>query len=104
MVNNFLNELAYRLYQTSSPGSNITTHPLRNIKDVSILGGWCTTAPLRALAQPRGSSGGARWDVGVGVPAGGRNTGIQGPHPEENTFSSSNVGLSDWAQQLPGGG
>ena len=31
----------------------------------------------------RGSSGGARWDVGIGVPAGGRNTGKAGPHPEE---------------------
>ena len=103
MVNNFLKELAYRLYQTFSPGSNITTHPLRNIKDVSILGGWCTTVPPHALAQSWGSSGGALWDGGVGVPAGGRNTGKQGPHPEENTLSSSTVGLCDWARPLPGG-
>ena len=27
-----------------------------------------------------GSSGGVRWDVGVGVPAGGRDTGKQGPN------------------------
>ncbi|CAN0331072.1 unnamed protein product, partial [Rangifer tarandus platyrhynchus] len=33
MLNNFMKEHAYRLYLTSSPGSNITTHPLRNIKD-----------------------------------------------------------------------
>ena len=93
MLNNFLKEHAYRLNLTSSPGSNITTHPLRNIKDVSILGGWCSTEPPFALAQHWGSSGGARWDVGVGVPAGDRNTGKQGPHPEENTLSSSTVGL-----------
>ncbi|XP_070313207.1 pregnancy-associated glycoprotein 1-like [Odocoileus virginianus] len=38
MLNNFLKEHAYRLYQTSSPGSNITTHPLRNIKDMLYVG------------------------------------------------------------------
>ena len=41
---------------------------------------WCSS-----LAW--GSSGGARWDVGVGVPAGGRNTGKPGPHPEEKALS-----------------
>ena len=35
---------------------------------------WCSS-----LAW--GSSGGARWDVGVGVPAGGWDTGKQGPPP-----------------------
>ena len=104
MLNNFLKAHAYRLYLTSSPGSNITTHPLRNIEDVSIFGGWCSTAPPGDLAQHGGSSGGARWDGGVGVPAGGRNTGKQGPHPKENTLSSSTVGLCDWAWQLSGGG
>ena len=51
----------------------------------------------------RGSSRGARWDVGVGVPAGGRDTGKEGPHPEEKALSSSTVGLCDWAWPLPGG-
>ena len=44
-----------------------------------------------------------RWDVGVGVPAGGRDTGKQGPQPGERALSSSTVGLCDWAWQLPGG-
>ena len=44
-----------------------------------------------------GSSRGARWDVGVGVPAGGRDTGKQGPHSEKKALSSSAVGLCDWA-------
>ncbi|KAB0340506.1 hypothetical protein FD754_023074 [Muntiacus muntjak] len=34
MLNNFLKEHAYRLYQTSSLGSNIATHLLRNFQDV----------------------------------------------------------------------
>ncbi|XP_061013252.1 pregnancy-associated glycoprotein 1-like [Dama dama] len=38
MLNNFLKEHAYRLYLTSSPGSNITTHPLRNIQDMLYVG------------------------------------------------------------------
>ena len=38
ILSNFLKEHAYRLSQISSRGSNLTFHPLRNIKDVSILG------------------------------------------------------------------
>ena len=50
ILNNFLKEHAYRLSQISSHGSNITIYPLRNIMDVSILGGSCSTAPPGALA------------------------------------------------------
>ena len=67
---------------------------------MSTLVGWCSTAPPGAH---RGSSGGDRWDVGVGVPAVGRNSGKQGPHPEEKALSSSALGLGDWAQKLSGG-
>ncbi|KAB0377424.1 hypothetical protein FD755_011868 [Muntiacus reevesi] len=38
MLNNFLKEHAYRLNLTSSPGSNITTHPLKNIEDMLYVG------------------------------------------------------------------
>jgi len=50
MLNNFLKEHPYRLSHISFRGSNLTTLPLRNIRDVSILGGWCSTAPPGALA------------------------------------------------------
>ena len=50
MLNNFLKEHAYRLSQISFRGSNLTTLPLRNIRDVSILGGWRSTEPPGALA------------------------------------------------------
>ena len=103
MMNSFLKEHAYRLSQISFRGSNLTIRPLRNIMDVSILEGWHSTKPPGALAEHWGSPGGARWNVGVGVPAGGRNTGKQGPHPEEKALTSSTVGLCDWAWQLPGG-
>ena len=49
-LNNFLKEHAYSLSQISSRGSNLTIHPLRNIMDVSILGGWCSIEPPGALA------------------------------------------------------
>ena len=81
MLYNFLKEHAYRLSQISSCGSNITIHPLRNIMNVNVLGGWCSTVPPGALALHWGSSGDATWDVGAGAPAGGRNTGEQGPIP-----------------------
>ncbi|XP_043775681.1 pregnancy-associated glycoprotein 1-like [Cervus elaphus] len=38
MLNSFLEEHDYRLYQTSSPGSNITIFPLRNIKNMIYMG------------------------------------------------------------------
>ena len=50
MLNNFPKEHAYRLSQISFRGSNLTVHPLRNIRDVSILGGWSSTAPPGALS------------------------------------------------------
>ena len=93
MLNNFLKEHAYRPSQISSGGSNITIHPLRNIMDVSVLGGQCSTAPPGALTQHWGSSGGATWDVGAGAPAGGRNTGQNGPHAEEKALASSTLVL-----------
>ena len=49
MLNNFLKGHAYRLSQISFRGSKLTIHLLKNIKDVSILGRWCSTVPLVAL-------------------------------------------------------
>ena len=51
LLNYFLEEHAYRLSQISFRASNLTINPLRNIMDVSILGGRCSTAPPGALAQ-----------------------------------------------------
>ena len=51
MLNSFLKEHAYRLSQISFRASNLTINPLRNIMDVSILGGRFSTAPPGALAQ-----------------------------------------------------
>ena len=96
MLNNFPKEHAYRLPQISFRGSNLTIHPLRNSMDVSILGGWCSTAPPGALAYHWGSSGVARWGVGVGVPAEGRDTGKQGPPTREE----SNLTLNCWSLWL----
>ena len=38
MLNDVLKEHPYRLPQISFRGSNLTIHPLRNTRDVSILG------------------------------------------------------------------
>ena len=50
LLNIFMKEHTYRLSQTSTGNSNITSLPMRNFLDVSVLGGWCSTAPPGALA------------------------------------------------------
>jgi hypothetical protein len=84
MLNNFVKEHAYRLSQISFRGSNLTIHPLRNIRDVSILGGWCSTAPPGALALALGFIWRCQRCCGWG-------TGT--PFPEEKGLSSSTLGL-----------
>ena len=49
MLNNFVKEHAYKLSQISFRGSNLTSHSLRNLRDVSILGEWCSTGPSGSL-------------------------------------------------------
>ena len=49
MQHDVLTEHPYRLPQISFRDSNLTIHPLKNIEDVSISGGWCSTAPPGAL-------------------------------------------------------
>jgi len=51
MLKDFLKEHPYRRSQISFRGSKLTIYPLRNIMDVSILGGWCSTAPPCSLAR-----------------------------------------------------
>ena len=81
LLTNFSEEHPYSLSQNATNDQNIIYHPLRNHKDVSVLEGWCSTAPPGALALHWGSSGDAHGVVGAGAPAGGRNTGEQGPIP-----------------------
>ena len=82
LLTNFSEEHPYNLSQKAANDQNIIYHhPLRSYKDVSVLGGWCSTAPPGALALHWGSSGDASGDVGARAPARGRNTGGQGPIP-----------------------
>ena len=50
MLNDVLKEHPYRLPQIFFRGSNLTIHPLRNMRDVSISGGYCSTVPAGSLA------------------------------------------------------
>ena len=79
MLNNFLKEHAYKLSQISSHGSNIIIHPLQNITDMNVLGGWCSKASPGALASHCGSTGDARWEAVAGAPAGAEALGQRGP-------------------------
>ncbi|KAM9764289.1 pregnancy-associated glycoprotein 1-like [Dama dama] len=49
MLNNFLKEHSYRLYQTTSPGSNIATQPLRNFEDMVYVGNITIGTPPQEL-------------------------------------------------------
>ena len=53
--------------------------PLRNIRDVSVLGGWCSKASSGAVAYHWGSTGDARWEAVAGAPAGAEALGQRGP-------------------------
>ena len=82
LLTNFSEEHPYNLSQKAANDQNIIYHhPLRSYNDVSVLGGWCSTAPPGALALHWGLSGDASGDVGARAPAGGRNTRGQGPIP-----------------------
>lgn len=82
----------------------MTLHPLRNYLDVSVLGGWHSTAPPGALAWHWGSSGGARRCGGARAPAGSRNTGEYGPHSQRRGHSRPQLLVGgNWARQCPGG-
>ena len=83
ILNNFLKEHAYRLSQISFRGSNLNYSPAEKHQGCEYFGRMVLhSAPLFS-SQAWGSSGGARWDVGAGVPAGGRDTGKQGKLKQE---------------------
>ncbi|XP_044798488.2 pregnancy-associated glycoprotein 1-like isoform X1 [Bubalus bubalis] len=57
VLNNFLKEHAYRLSQISFRGSYLTSHPLRNIRDLHTLGSDITSLPPSGLSiRPSASS------------------------------------------------
>ena len=45
----FLEEQSYSLSQETTLDHKFSSHPLRKILNVSVLGGWCSTAPPEAL-------------------------------------------------------
>ena len=100
LLTNFSEEHPYSLSQNATNDQNIIYHPLRNYKDVSVLGGWCSTAPPGALALHWGSCGDVSRVVGAGAPAGGRNTGGQEHIPRgEGSLIHRLLVCGDWAQQ-----
>ena len=86
LLNNFLEEQTYRL---SKNDSKITIHPLRNYLDVSLLGGWLSQSPLVLWPSTEvhlDFSGGM-----FGAPAGGRDSGEQGPHSQRRRHSHPQI-------------
>ena len=50
LLTEFSEEHPYSLSQNATNDQNIIYYPLTNYTDVSVLGGWCSTAPPGALA------------------------------------------------------
>ena len=100
LMNSFLEEHAYSLSQNSANDQKFSTHPLRNLKDVSILGGWCSPAPL--VLWP---STGAHLEVpgrmlGLGLLQEAETLWEQGPHSQRRRHSHPRLLVcGDWTQQ-----
>ena len=50
VMNSFLEEHTYSLFRNSAKKKKFSILPLRNFKDVSVLGGWCSPVPSGSLA------------------------------------------------------
>ena len=91
LLNNFLEERAYRLFKNDSKTAIL---PLRNFLDVSLLGGWFSSAPLLcsglALLSFLAVAGGK---LGLGLLQEAETLGNRDSTPEEKAFSSSTLGL-----------
>nr|XP_020727586.1 pregnancy-associated glycoprotein 1-like isoform X3 [Odocoileus virginianus texanus] len=86
MLNNFLKEHAYRLYQISSPGSNITTHPLRNIKDMLYVGKITIGTPPQEFQVVFDTGSSELWVSSLFCPSPACSTHVRFRHLESSTF------------------
>ena len=86
LLTEFSEEHPYSLSQNATNDQNIIYYPLKNYKDVSVLGGWCSTAPPGALTLHWGSRGDASGVVGAGAPGGVETWGNRDPFPEKKAF------------------
>nr|CAI9705249.1 unnamed protein product [Rangifer tarandus platyrhynchus] len=86
MLNNFLKEHAYRLHQISSPGSNITTHPLRNIKDMLYVGKITIGTPPQEFQVVFDTGSSELWVSSLFCPSPACSTHVRFRHLESSTF------------------
>lgn len=97
----FLEKHAYRLSQNSTNNPKFTSHPLKNLQDVFGEDG----APLHPLVLWPSTEVHLDFSGGMfGAPAGGRDSGKQGPHPQRRRHSHPQILVCVyWDKQWPGG-
>ncbi|KAM9764291.1 pregnancy-associated glycoprotein 1-like [Dama dama] len=86
MLNKFLKEHAYRLYQTSSPGSNIATHPLRNFQDMVYVGNITIGTPPQEFQVVFDTGSSDLWVPSVFCTSPNCSTHVRFRHLESSTF------------------
>ncbi|XP_043308432.1 pregnancy-associated glycoprotein 1-like isoform X3 [Cervus canadensis] len=86
MLNNFLKEHAYRLYQISSPGSNATIHPLRNIMDMLYVGKITIGTPPQEFQVVFDTGSSELWVSSLFCPSPACSTHVRFRHLESSTF------------------
>ncbi|KAB0377426.1 hypothetical protein FD755_011870 [Muntiacus reevesi] len=93
MLNNFLKEHAYSLYLTSSPGSNITTHSLRNIQDIFYLGNITIGTPPQKFQVAFDTGSSDLWVPSVLCSSRFCSSHVLFRHRESSTFQPTDTGF-----------
>nr|ACF60582.5 pregnancy-associated glycoprotein 1 precursor [Bubalus bubalis] len=90
MLNNFLKEHAYSLSQISFRGSNLTTHPLRNIKDLVYMGNITIGSPPQEFQVVFDTASSDLWVWSDFCTSPACSTHVRFRHLQSSTFRFSN--------------
>ncbi|KAB0339883.1 hypothetical protein FD754_023575 [Muntiacus muntjak] len=94
MLNNFLKKHAYRLYQTSSPGSNIATHSLRNFQDMIYVGNITIGTPPQGFQVVFDTGSSDLWVPSIFCTSPNFSSHVMFRHNESSTYRHTNKTFS----------
>ncbi|KAG5196420.1 hypothetical protein JEQ12_011106, partial [Ovis aries] len=94
MMNNFLKEHAYRLSQISFRGSNLTIHPLRNIRDLFYLGNITIGTPPQEFQVVFDTGSSELWVPSIFCNSSAWSTHVRFRHLQSSTFWPTNKTFS----------
>ncbi|XP_055439348.1 pregnancy-associated glycoprotein 1-like [Bubalus kerabau] len=90
MLNNFLKEHAYRLSQISFRGSNLTSHPLRNIRDLFYVGNITIGTPPQEFQVVFDTGSSDLWVPSIFCNSSTCSTHVRFRHLQSSTFRPPN--------------